>query len=539
MEGNLDDDTEHKREYNAKHGRREKGVKPSDYLNQSGDHDFTVDKGYRRHSVSRPDRYVGREDNLAMEGHLDDDTEHKREYHAKRAQREKGSKPSDLLNQEGEQDFTVDKGYRRHSVSRPDRYIGREDNLAMEGRLDDSTDYRSEFHAKRTEKVKGTKPSDVLGAEGDQDFTTDKGVAFRRHSLPKPDRYAGRRDNLEMNGDLDDLTDYKSEFGMKRGERVKGRPKSDYLVQQGAHDFDTVGRRSYRGNPARRPSIARSNPNLRVNSSRLDADSEYDRNYKNRNAPKPERVREGDRRQLDLARGRLESNTEFRDNYSRKDAGGRRPDRAKAPNNLALNSSRMIEDSETHSKYGAKQGRPAQPIRGGNLDLNRDPMNVESEAQSRYKGRRGEPAKPYNGNNLDLVRNKAMDGDSETRSNYAGKKGEPAKMVRGGNLDLNKDPFDSDTEAGSNYVPKHGRRSGGKVKNNLDLNKDPYDVTSESRDKYGNKGTEKVAKGTAGDNLAPHPDGKFDDGTVTKYSYDYRKGFDAKKPAKVQMSNKQ
>ncbi|XP_059082803.1 uncharacterized protein LOC131880243 [Tigriopus californicus] len=658
LEGDLQSDTDYRSEYGEKKGERVRGTRPVDYLEQQGDQDFITDKGiaYKNHDVSKPDRYRGKEDNLFPEGVMNDETDYRREYGEKYGDKPKAYRPEDFLALDGERNFQTDNNivYQKHQASRPERYRAKGDNLVLEGNLEDETAYRNQFQGRGGERGILQRPGDVLGPDGEQEFYTDKQMAYQRHAVERPNKQKGRNATLAMEGDFERETDYQLEYSEKHGEKLKGHRPDDYLGPYGEQSFDTDKGIAYQKHEVSKPErYSRKGDHLIMEGDLDDRTAykqDYQEKYGDRHKPYRPEVNlalEGDREfdtdkniaytrhgvgkpskykakgdSLALA-GDLEKESYYRQEFGEKkgqrlaltrphDILGpegsqdfethisrayqvhdvKRPERMKGHHEgLSKNEGSMDSSTKYAEDFQGTLSDRTKPIRAAH---NLKPMNAPLEGTSEYDGRflpheqditeraqarrpksqlvtnsqefekdsetkrqfslvqgrddllkrgREEQVRARRANATDNLRQNEgrLEGVSETQSKYDVKQhdNQMSKGTRKDNLTLNKAKMEDLTEAKSSFEPKYGRRSGvrkGPQPDNLKSNQDPFEGTSDTKASYGITSVSRTKPIKPRTSLQRN-EGKFAEGSITKYSYDYRSGFPTKKPQKVRVGS--
>ena len=159
----------------------------------------------------------------------DYESEHKKEFEGRAAERTMKARPNTSLAREGHIDWNTHKNseYQYHDVSRQDLARVPDNLKPLEGKLKGKSETQKQFDWKQAERMKNARPSTAMLNEGDFDWDTNKKTDFKEFDLKNQERMKKKvRPNTAMlnEGDFDWHTNKKVDFkqhDLKKQEKLK------------------------------------------------------------------------------------------------------------------------------------------------------------------------------------------------------------------------------------------------------------------------------------------------------------------------------
>ena len=175
--------------------------------------------------VKMPDHIAFGDDNDPA----DYESEHKKEFEGRAAERTMKARPNTSLAREGHIDWNTHKNseYQNHDVSRQDLARVPDNLKPLEGKLKGKSETQKQFDWKQAERMKNARPSTAMLNEGDFDWDKNKKTDFKEFDLKNQERMKKKvRPNTAMlnEGDFDWNTNKKVDFkqhDLKKQEKLK------------------------------------------------------------------------------------------------------------------------------------------------------------------------------------------------------------------------------------------------------------------------------------------------------------------------------
>jgi hypothetical protein len=194
---------------------------------REGDFDWEANKksDYKKHELTKQEQ-IKAQDNLKLfEGKLRDKSESKKQYDGKQAERTNMVRPGTTMLREGDFDWETNKqaDYKHHELRRQEISKAQDNLKPFEGKLKGKSESKKQFDGKQADRTTLARPGTTMLREGDFDWNTHKGDAYKNYDGVKKIEKQKMDDNLKSRGlSFEEGTSGRRDF---KDHGIKGLPE--------------------------------------------------------------------------------------------------------------------------------------------------------------------------------------------------------------------------------------------------------------------------------------------------------------------------
>ena len=177
-------------------------ARPSTTMFQGGDHNWETNKrsDYRQHELQRQELARARDNLRPLDGKLADETEARRQFDGKAAERTTKARPNTSMLRDGDFDWETNKkaDFRSHEVQKQERMKAQDNLKPLEGKLKDKTESKRQYDGKQGDRTQAARPATSMLQEGKFNWNTNKKDDYRHHDGVKKTELHKMQDNLNL-----------------------------------------------------------------------------------------------------------------------------------------------------------------------------------------------------------------------------------------------------------------------------------------------------------------------------------------------------
>ena len=409
-----------------------------------------VQKRYKAYDHASPAEPVKMPDHIGFDTNDDPDleSEHKKQYDGRPAERVAIARPSTTLAREGDMNWQTNKNsdYMSHDVSKQGK-VNIEDNLnPFQGKFKDKSESRKQYDGKQTERTSMARPGTTMLREGDFDWDANKKSDYKAHELNRQEQ-TKVKDNLKpFEGKLKDKSESKKQYDGKQAERTSMARPGTTMLREGDFDWDANTKSDYKAHELRRQDMSKAQDNLKPFEGKLHAKSESKKQFDGKQTERANKARPNTSM---LREGDFDWEANKKSDYKKHELT--KQEQIKAQDNLKLFEGKLRDKSESKKQYDGKQAERTNMVRPGTTMLREGDFDWETNKRADYKQhelRRQEISKAQD--NLKPFEGK-LKGKSESKKQFDGKQADRTTMARPGTTMLREGDFDWNTHKGDAY----------------------------------------------------------------------------------------